>query len=70
MAQTEGCSRRTKLPWIGFVLQTIREGIQRDGTSADAVDESWRRMGMVYGAAPGFQQAEVGSNDSPSPEAP
>ena len=56
--------------WIGLVLQTIREGIQRDGTFTDVVDKSWSRLGMVYGTAPSFQQAEVGSNDSPSPEAP
>ena len=56
-----------QFPWIGFVLQMICEGIQRDGTSADANDESWSPVGLVRGAASGFQQAEVGTNYSPSP---
>ena len=48
----------------------IREGIQRDGTSADTDDESWSRVGMVHSVASGIQQAEVGIGYSPSPEAP
>ena len=70
MVQTEECARCKKLPLIGFLLQKIREGIQRDGASADIIDESWSRVIMVYISAPGVQQAEVGINNSPSLEAP
>ena len=43
----------------------VREGIQRDGTSADNVDESWSRVGLVHSQHQAFNRLELALTTTP-----